>query len=245
MGAQSCSQPGAVGVVGTYVCLQCHNGTDAPDVSSFPGSAHAKVGCEACHGPGALHVRNGLFIYDPRVAPFAQARLLCAQCHPEEVNSYEQSKHSEEHAVTCVNCHDVHAPNLTHRNALDNTLCLDCHEDRGFETAAAIEAHTFHPVDPAGTGASRCEACHMAPFERVNQATGPHSHSMNPVPPIASNQAAAAGVSPVPPNSCAGIMGCHDGSVVTAPVFNVDDLDVNARLQVLFDARYGVQATDR
>jgi hypothetical protein len=48
-----------------------------------------------------------------------------------------------------------------------------------------------------------------------------------------------AGITPAPPNSCAGITGCHDGTVSTAPVYNVDNPADNDQLQIIFDARYG------
>ena len=51
--------------------------------------------------------------------------------------------------------------------AVDNSLCLRCHEAFGFATDEAISAHTHHSVDPAGSGASRCTACHMPPLEQA------------------------------------------------------------------------------
>jgi hypothetical protein len=47
------------------------------------------------------------------------------------------------------------------------------------------------------------------------------------------------GIAPTPPNSCSGTMGCHDGTVVTAPVFNVDNREDNTILQIVFEDRYG------
>ena len=108
-----------------------------------------------------------------------------------------------------------------------------------FPTVDDIVAHTFHLYDPAGTGASRCTPCHMPPLRREDQAEGPHLHTFEPIPPIRSNEAMEAGVFPAPPNSCSGIMGCHDGAVPTAPVFDVDNPNDNVILQIIYDQRYG------
>jgi hypothetical protein len=181
-----------------------------------------------------------VFIYNPGDAPFAMAKVVCDQCHPTQVEGYLLSAHAWGPVATCADCHDVHGPRLARRSFTDNALCLHCHESRGFATEAAIEAHTFHPVDPEGTGASRCTGCHMPPLNRVDQEKGPHDHSLLTLPPITSNQAAEAGVSPAPANSCSGVVGCHDGSVITAPVFHVDDLQTNRLLQSLYESQYGV-----
>jgi hypothetical protein len=46
-------------------------------------------------------------------------------------------------------------------------------------------------------------------------------------------------VTPTPPNSCSGITGCHDGTVIAAPVFNVDVPRDNDILQLIWNSRYG------
>ena len=232
LGFSGCHQPG---YVGTDTCLTCHNGKLADNKLEYVESAHAffEKGCEECHGPGELHVRNGgrygLFIGRPDAE-------TCAKCHAAEVAGFKDSGHAQKGAADCFDCHDPHAKQETVRPFTDNQLCLQCHSYMGFETEAAVSAHTFHDYDPTGTGASRCVTCHMVPAQRSDQAAGLHFHSLVPVQPIESN---LAGTTPVPPNSCAGITGCHDGTVVTAPVFNVDDPLVNNQLQILYDSRYG------
>lgn len=233
--------PGKPGEVGTQVCLQCHNGVLAPDRSEFPESAHAVVACETCHGPGYLHVRNGgrggLLIQTPENSDAQYG--LCGRCHETETADHLESRHGSSGALNCADCHDVHGAARTAPAFANNSLCLTCHRHAGFATNAEIEAHTLHSVDPAGTGASRCSGCHMVPLQRFDQAEGVYSHTMVPVPPVASNEAAEAGVTPTPPNSCSGIEGCHDGTVRTAPVFDVDTPEHNEWLQIVYDARYG------
>lgn len=234
VGGLGCEQLG-LGYVGTDTCLICHNGQEAADKREFLGSPHAANGCESCHGPGFFHVRNG-GRYGLFVGGGEAAMTACNRCHPQEVAGFKQSAHATKNILVCTECHDPHAKQETPRPFVDNQLCLQCHAYQGFDTEAAIEAHTFHKYDPTGTGQSRCVLCHMVPAQRANQEHGAHNHSLMPVPPIRSNQA---GITPAPPNSCAGITGCHDGSVRTAPVFNVDDPQVNEQLQILYDSRYG------
>jgi hypothetical protein len=230
-------KPLGLGYVGTDTCLQCHNGKIAIDRQSFLTSPHdGVVSCEGCHGPGYFHVRNGgrygLFV-DGKV----NTRKICGQCHQTETADYLKSAHAEEDEVTCATCHDPHTNVKTTRPYNDNQLCLQCHVyESGFTSEAIIEEHTFHPYDPAGTGASRCVACHMVPKQRLNQSEGAYNHSMRTLPPITSNESI---LKPVPPNSCSGIMGCHDGTVSTAPVFDVDDPAMNITLQGIYDTRYG------
>lgn len=235
--------PESAGRVGNDVCLTCHQGNLAPDQTSFVTGTHRFLDCETCHGPGQAHVRNGgrggLFIFNPDDEPFAENHELCQRCHPGRASQYLQSEHYREEAVRCTGCHDVHKASETRLPFIDNALCLRCHGEMEFPTVDDIVAHTFHLYDPAGTGASRCTPCHMPPLRREDQAEGPHLHTFEPIPPIRSNEAMEAGVFPAPPNSCSGIMGCHDGAVPAAPVFDVDNPNDNVILQIIYDQRYG------
>ena len=235
--------PESAGRVGNDVCFTCHQGTLAPDQTSFITGTHRFLDCERCHGPGQAHVRNGgrwgLFISNPGNEPFGENHELCERCHPDEAGQYLDSKHYGDEAARCTDCHNVHEAAETRLPVVDNALCLDCHEEMEFPTVEDIVAHTFHPYDPVGTRASRCTPCHMPPLRREDQAEGPHLHTFEPIPPITSNEAMDAGVIPAPPNSCSGIMGCHDGAVRTAPVFDVDNPNDNIILQIIYDQRYG------
>ena len=238
MGAGSCHG----GNVGTHVCLQCHNGREAPDQSAFASSKHGFMECETCHGPGYAHVRNGgqggLLIGNPANLPFAETYGLCEECHEETTAEYKLSVHAAGGWATCHDCHDVHRPVDASPEKADNRVCLQCHAFTGFGDDAAVEAHTHHPVAPAATGASRCTSCHLPPLERTGQADGPHDHTLMGIPP-ARSAAQARDDEPVLPNSCSGIAGCHDGSVPSAPVFDVDDPELNDGLQILYDEWFG------
>jgi predicted CXXCH cytochrome family protein len=242
LGAGSCN-PGT-GVVTTQTCLQCHNGRQATDQSTFTQSAHNFIECEGCHGAGFAHVRNGgrggLFINNPEKQPFNQQFQVCTTCHQVEVNQYKLSDHFKEEVTSCFNCHDVHKPTGLVLPAVDNTLCLNCHALIGMPGAEEIEAHTHHPVDPAGSGASRCVACHMPPLA----VDGPtHEHSLETVPPIVSALAAEAN-QPVPPNSCAGHSGCHDGSTRGEPVFDLNNPAQMRILQTIYETWFADELDD-
>ncbi|MBZ0089090.1 MAG: hypothetical protein K8H90_01800, partial [Thermoanaerobaculia bacterium] len=93
------------------------------------------------------------------------------------------------------------------------------------------------PVDPAGSGSSRCTGCHNVPIEQVMPGERAiHDHTFLPVPPLHSNEAAGRGEFPVPPNSCAGVAGCHDASMPGPGVpHDVNNLDQNRVWQGVYD----------
>ena len=111
--APGAGTPGAA-YVGSKACAQCHSEV----TGSFAGSTHSrlkltgdKVGdtnCEACHGPGSLHVQSGGHagtIVNPRKSPEA-----CFQCHLDKRGevSLPHSHPVLAGQVSCVDCHDVH-----------------------------------------------------------------------------------------------------------------------------------------
>ena len=98
-----------------------------------------------------------------------------SRSHHQQGYDYIQSKHwtNPFHQVQCWECHDTHsggaaAPQMTAAFD-DNTLCLDCHADHGFEDNSAIISHTLHSVNPTTSGASRCTSCHMPKTAKSQQ----------------------------------------------------------------------------
>ncbi|HNR35296.1 MAG TPA: cytochrome c3 family protein [Candidatus Hydrogenedentes bacterium] len=240
IGPSGCELTGG-NYLGTEVCLSCHDGRVAGDKTGFRMSTHYMIGCESCHGPGLQHVRNGRpgnrYIETPPNT-FDGINAACLRCHWQEATDYAQGAHAESRTVTCLHCHDIHAFGETRLSFKNNRLCLECHRKGGFDSVEAIETHTWHSVDPTGSGTSRCTTCHMPPMRRKSQSTGTHRHTLFPVQPITSNEAADAGAQPVPPNSCAGILGCHDGPNIYIPHFSVDDPWDNLFLQAIYEYRY-------
>jgi uncharacterized CHY-type Zn-finger protein len=92
---------------GQVACLDCH--TDVAEIRIT--NAHARIGCESCHGPLAAHAT------DPSVAAARpDPRLTCAICHvpnvakPPGFKTVTVSEHAD--PGPCTACHPPHAPKL-------------------------------------------------------------------------------------------------------------------------------------
>lgn len=160
VGADGCEKERTVG---TSTCLGCHDGRTAPDKLEIAKSPHADVDCETCHGPGFLHVRDGGedldLIDNPGDRPFLEAADLCRTCHETSVDGYRQMAHFTEEAVTCLDCHDVHArralaislPEGASQEDVFLRVCGTCHE---------AQINTFLLSQHALSGAASCHNCH-------------------------------------------------------------------------------------
>ncbi len=220
------------------VCTQCHQDT----VRGYERTLHATAQAASCHDCHDVHREGGLS--KAKQGPVAN-RLeaiaeTCSDCHGVQTAQFLESGHAQAGVATCVSCHDMHREEMFTADPVDNSLCLQCHGSRflGFHTEANIDFHTgdFHPVDPAQSGASRCTSCHMPPLEQEGQPDVPHDHTMAPFPPAATNELLGEGVFPVPPNSCAGIAGCHDPAVPgSGQPFDVNNPMDNTFLQELYE----------
>lgn len=158
--------PGAE-FAGSKACIECH----ADQTGHFASSTHARVnladpklgdtGCEACHGPGSLHVKSGGArgtIVNPGKSPEA-----CFTCHLEKRGEFSLPNTHPVLAghMSCVDCHDVHTGDAIQGRGASmesqNDTCTKCHtQQKGpfvFEHAALKEG---------------CVSCH-SPHGSVNQ----------------------------------------------------------------------------
>lgn len=92
---------------GESVCLDCHS-----DVGKTrQDSRHAKLRCEACHGPLARHAADG----SPK-PPALNPRLLCLQCHTTQAGQPAGFPNivAADHAgdAVCTECHKPHRPKI-------------------------------------------------------------------------------------------------------------------------------------
>jgi hypothetical protein len=93
---------------GKAACLDCHG--DVPKEQQ--GSKHAKLSCEACHGPLARHAE------DPEKAKPEKkgATSLCLACHrvnvarPAKFPQVDPKDHSG--GAACDSCHKPHHPEM-------------------------------------------------------------------------------------------------------------------------------------
>ena len=150
-------------------CFRCHS-TGQPTLSAGFAIQPAEFGirCEACHGPGAAHIAaggGGATIRNPKRLNAVELNAFCGTCHrkPPEAgvegdwtdpwNVRHQPASLSQAAcfrksggsLSCLTCHDPHAPLATSAKAYDQR-CVGCHQEVRHRTATA------------GTA---CVTCHM------------------------------------------------------------------------------------
>jgi predicted CXXCH cytochrome family protein len=169
--------------VGSKQCAQCHDEL----VAKFGTATHAKLsantglpdgtGCEACHGPGSLHVNAGGgagTIINPKKSP-----ETCFQCHLDKRGQFSlpNSHPVMSGKISCGDCHDPHEGNAIKGTGADLETqietCTRCHTaQKGpfvFEHGAMKEGCTICH-NPHGTinakmlvarDANLCLRCHL------------------------------------------------------------------------------------
>jgi hypothetical protein len=162
----------------SYECLRCHV-TGGLDLANSSGQSQdgrpgiegtwkeAGVQCEACHGPGAVHVGDptgGHLIVDG-------SSDGCASCHAnpdpqmqlavedgyligyQQVGELAASPHAE---LACSVCHDPHVSTLYVPERGIRNDCLTCHPDQNM---AGHDGSIFIQGDYVET--LSCVSCHM------------------------------------------------------------------------------------
>jgi DmsE family decaheme c-type cytochrome len=164
------AQPSAYSPAGADTCLACHGNAA---VNGIFRTAHARPGdprgpfghgglqCEACHGPGGAHVRArgrsmaGLIDFGPKAAASgAQQNGMCLGCHAADAaHDWASGAHAGS-GISCVQCHQMHAPEDPVKSALGQTVvCTACHQAQ----RADLEKPSHHPLRE---GKMRCTSCH-------------------------------------------------------------------------------------
>jgi len=183
--------PADANYAGAEQCATCHEDvaafyTHSPHAASrglaVPGTGAAA--CEACHGPGSLHVDGGgdgwiASAEALRALDAAGRAAMCTQCHVDKDLHFATSPHAGTE-VSCADCHadQVHfggsaRPAKEFRNRAE--FCLQCHtgvvadfrlpyRHRVLEgEVSCFDCHDPHRgVDPAswdGVNAT-CLGCH-------------------------------------------------------------------------------------
>ena len=166
-------------------CFRCHSTGQlslGPKFDIRPGEPGVR--CEACHGPGSLHVAAASrgeieparkLIGSPRRLSAAELNRFCGECHRQPApagvatnwddawNTRHQPLYLSQSAcfrksggaLSCLTCHDPHLQ-LRRNDALYyNGRCATCHK-----TGVRIKALSPKPVCEVRTPAN-CVGCHM------------------------------------------------------------------------------------
>lgn len=153
-----------------YTCGECHTTGYNPrgNQDGLPGLvgswAQEGVRCEACHGPGSLHMSNpqGIAMQVERDSE------LCGECHRrgeveavdakggfiEHHEQYEELFQGKHLALKCVDCHDPHTGVVQLRKAGEpttRTTCEACHYQQA--------KYQKNPVHDSMN--MSCTECHM------------------------------------------------------------------------------------
>ena len=94
---------------GASACGDCHSDV----VAAREGGRHARIGCEACHGPLSAHARGSTDAVPRR----PNGRELCLSCHlanvarPKAFPQVTIPDHGD--AGPCLACHKAHAPAIS------------------------------------------------------------------------------------------------------------------------------------
>jgi hypothetical protein len=175
-----------LGETETGNCFACH---------STGGVRGGKVGldkmvpgvhCEACHGPGALHVAAIKQGEEGRRLIFNPAGLggdeltqdFCAACHrgsdefgllsSMEINNvrfqpyriFHSKCYSDDRRIACTACHNPHEPLSQDVSSYDKK-CLACHATKDKPTEVKAEGATPSLAVACKVASKDCVSCHM------------------------------------------------------------------------------------
>lgn len=146
-------------------CSDCHELFESADKTFAEITQHQNLvsqhgrleHCSRCH---ALNDKNRLVLQDGSKIGFADARLLCAQCHGPTFRDWEEGTHGKvigswkrdselRRKLDCIECHDPHAPAYPPLPALRGPL-------QGGDGHGGERAPSRNPLDPTrNRGANR------------------------------------------------------------------------------------------
>ena len=169
--------------VGSDVCITCHADQGKHFQSTVMGKAFAhakndreKLGCEACHGPGRVHVTSGggkdtipIRFTKDSMNTVEERNDACLSCHSRGNRLFWEGSPHESRNLACVDCHVGHEPQSRRQSSdarfnsplsdLRGTrlpqpeLCLQCHQMR----RAQLQRSSHMPYRE---GKVTCTSCH-------------------------------------------------------------------------------------
>ncbi len=181
-----------------FSCGQCH--TTGYSTRGFQDDKPGLIGtwafegvqCEACHGPGSLHVADPYGV----AMEVDRSSQACGECHSrgdsridaadgfsEQYVQYDQLHNNEHFAIGCIGCHDPHSSSVytdvtLNPNAGITQTCDTCHWEQAAYSAVRKHFALF------------CTDCHMPPtglsavgnLDRFTGDLSSHVFSINPNP---------------------------------------------------------------
>ncbi len=160
-------------------CFSCHTTGAVKGGKLNFNTLVPGIHCEACHGPGGEHIALGKKgepnthkIFNPgKLSGDDLNQEFCASCHRsvEDVTAlprlgglnnvrfqpyriFNSKCYSDERRISCIGCHDVHAPQPTELTAYD-AKCTACHSPQEAQTKLCK------------VGKNNCASCHMPKVE--------------------------------------------------------------------------------
>jgi DmsE family decaheme c-type cytochrome len=160
---------------GAEACLHCHSGDRMRAVKNSPhGNMEnmytplATQGCEACHGPGSIHISRAHggagfpkmidFGRGPNFSPRDTQIEACLACHHEEkggrsVIEWYSSSHNRKN-INCSTCHEIHVETDPMENADQQVAtCRRCHRKD-------LEKHDHFDDSNIEFDSLSCGTCH-------------------------------------------------------------------------------------
>jgi DmsE family decaheme c-type cytochrome len=165
---------------GSDLCLPCHD--DIFD--QFKKTIHYRIsssetgqagkGCESCHGPGSIHVKEkggtDNIINFVKLSP-DESSEICLTCHNDSPLMNWRENYHILNAVSCVECHKPHMKTESKMVYLgDPEICYLCHQD--IKAQNMLPSH--HPVKE---NKMKCSDCHN-PHGSVNGSIEQESPNM-------------------------------------------------------------------
>jgi len=155
--------------VGWKTCVGCHEGYEGAMKDSMHRSlfvsdkADPKLGCEACHGPGAPHMDDPAKITKFKAGEKVdvKAAKACLKCHNRSTDTggFMKSRHARK-GVSCISCHSVHKKGVGEASLVkkETDLCATCHPEKKAQSMSAYR----HPIAEGKVGCTDCHSPHTA-----------------------------------------------------------------------------------
>lgn len=133
---------------GDYSCAQCHS-----PAMGAAGTPDNTITCEACHGPGSVHVAATTNDQKKATMPLPTSQT-CLKCHNSDptkdtktgaiittnhygTRDYTFSKHNTTGMINgCLTCHNAHGTNAKGRllkKDNPNDICATCHAGKNYD----------------------------------------------------------------------------------------------------------------